>query len=264
MEGGSPSPARAGVAGWDHVACGPGRDDGTAISSPKQRSRHRPSSCGPAVRGSRTAGFGAAAEHPSERHTSVPINEHFHLRWLYLTGTINSHSNLCSQGERCGAWAGLGEDGGPASPAGLHSLILITHSFTQSFIHSVTHPSLTHSCSHSHPHSLIIHAATSSLTHSLIHAATHPHSSLTHSFTHSFSHLFTPLSLQKSLGGCRSRLASLGQPSWACVTECLSPQPLSLYYKDHLYFELLDLGQTARFSVFPWCCPILPTRDTTV
>lgn len=190
MEGGSPSPARGRCGRLGPRGMGPGRDDGTAISSPKQRSRHRPSSCGPAVRGSRTAGFGAAAEHPSElsRHTSVPINEHFHLRWLYLTGTINSHSNLCSQGERCGGHGqGWGRMGGQPHLSGC------IHSFCN---HSLVH-SVIYTLSHSSPHSLI-------------HAATHPSlipHSLIHSFIQSFIH---SLILQKSLGGCRPRLASLG------------------------------------------------------
>lgn len=141
------------------------------------------------------------------------------------------------RGKVWGAWVGLGEDGGPASGCQVVFIhFAITHSFTQSFMQSL---------SHSFPHSLI-----HSCSHSLIpsHSFMHP---LSPSHIHSFSHLFThSLILQKSLGGCKS---------WPVLQNVSFPQPLSLYYKDHLHFELLDLGKTARFSVFPRCCPILPT-----
>lgn len=168
----------------------------------------------------------------------MPIKEHFHLRWLHLTGAINSHSNLCSQGERCGGHGrGWGRMGASLSLSGcIHSFY--NHSLVHSVIYTVTH-SLTHS---------FIHAVTYSFPLSFIHAATQ---SFTHSLTHSVIHSFThSVILQKSLGGCRS---------WPVLQNVSFPQPLSLYYKGHLHFELLDLGKTACFSVFPQCRPILPT-----
>ena len=130
---------------------------------------------------------------------------------------------------------GLGGGWGPASACQVvFTHFIITHSFIQSFTQSLI-PSFIHAVTYSFPLSFI-HAVTQSFTHSL-----------THSFIHSFTH---SLILQKSLGGCRS---------WPVLQNVSFPQPLSLYYKGHLHFELLDLGKTARFSVFPRCRPILPT-----
>lgn len=174
------------------------------------------------------------SRHTSEAQMNISISGGF----IHM-GTINSQQFMQPRGKVWGHGR-LGEDGASSLKSGCIHSFAITH-YHSVTIHSVTHPPhhhswqppspLTHySCRHFFPHSL---------THSCSHSSLIiPH--FTHSLIHSV--IYSPPFLQKSLG--RDEAAAQASLAWPVKPQenVFSPS-LQLYYKDHLYFELLDLGQ---------------------